>query len=199
MHRQHNHQSQSPITNHHPHHNRILPLLKPIFLPLIKQIRLGTPQIHNLGTPLPILLHLCTLLTIIRIIDTDSAADDAASFEGSVVAFVAYVDEGVGADEWVAYYTFAVACWLVDSFDYWHVNVSLYKRGSIRVIDAFIQFNWCAVTYTFHRRDQWRLQAVFYTLRDQDDALPCSIVNILYTRMDWCMVVGIEYVWIVAW
>ena len=90
--------------------------LESVFLPFIEQIRLGCTQIHNLRTAIAIffLLHLeiernranCqknenislgsneallgtyTFSTIISIRHTRVSADDATSFETSVVAFV---------------------------------------------------------------------------------------------------------------
>jgi len=87
----------------------MLSFLEPILFPLIKQICLCTTQIHNLGTSIPILTHLYTLLAIISIGDTNTATNDTPSLEGAVIALIANVDDGGGVDEGIANDAFSIA------------------------------------------------------------------------------------------
>jgi len=87
----------------------MLSLLKPIFLPLVKQIGFRTSQVHNLGTSIPILAHLNTLPAIISIRNTYTATDDTSSLEGAVITLIASVNDGGGVDEGIANDAFTIA------------------------------------------------------------------------------------------
>ena len=84
----------------------ILPL-PPLLL--IKQIGPRTPQIHNLRTPIAILLEPRTLGTVEGIADALAAAHDAFVGVVAETAFVADAGEGRGAHVAVADGAFAVA------------------------------------------------------------------------------------------
>mmetsp|Transcript_2070 Transcript_2070/g.4938 ORF Transcript_2070/g.4938 Transcript_2070/m.4938 type:complete len:164 (-) Transcript_2070:192-683(-) len=83
------------------------PFLEPIFLPLVKQVRLRAPQVNNLRTAVPILPKLEALLAVVRVGYTHASADDAPSLERAVIAFVADVHYRRRVDERVANGTLA--------------------------------------------------------------------------------------------
>lgn len=83
--------------------------LPPKILLLIKQIRPTTSQIHNLRTPIPILLEPRTLRTIERVADPLPATNDAFISVVAETALVADAHERGGADVAVADGAFAVA------------------------------------------------------------------------------------------
>ena len=76
---------------------------------LIKQIRPTTPQIHNLRTPVPILLEPRALEAIKSVADPLAAAHDAFVLVVAEAALVADAHERGGAHVRVAHGAFAVA------------------------------------------------------------------------------------------
>ena len=52
------------------------PLFETIFFPLIEEIRLGRPEVDNLGAAVPVLLLHGTLLTVVGVRNARSTADD---------------------------------------------------------------------------------------------------------------------------
>lgn len=69
-------------------------LLETVLFPLVEQVRLCRAQIHNLWTPVPILLENGALFAVIRVRDALAAAHDATALERAIVALVAYAHEG---------------------------------------------------------------------------------------------------------
>jgi len=65
-----------------------------VLFPLIKQISFATTQVHDLGTPVAVLLLDCALLAIIGIRNTDTTTNDAATLSCAVIAFVTYPHNG---------------------------------------------------------------------------------------------------------
>ena len=68
------------------------PLFEAVFFPLIKQIRLGRSQIDDLGTAIPVLLHLGAFLAVVGVGDPWTPADGAATLVAAKIALVAYFD-----------------------------------------------------------------------------------------------------------
>jgi len=87
----------------------MLSFLKPILLPLIKQICFRTSQIHNFATSISILPRLNTLPTIISIRNTHPTTNDTPPFKRSVITLIANMNNGGRIDEGIANDAFAIA------------------------------------------------------------------------------------------
>ena len=57
------------------------PLFETIFFPLIKEIRLGRPEVDNLGAAVPVLLLHGALLAVVRVRDPRPAADHTPTLD----------------------------------------------------------------------------------------------------------------------
>ena len=86
-----------------------LSLLEAILLSLVEQICLGTPQVHNLWAPVPVLLQLCALLAVVRVRYSDTSADDTAPLIRTIVALVTNAHQGARPDIRVANDALAIA------------------------------------------------------------------------------------------
>lgn len=73
-----------------------LSLLETIFLPLVEQIRLGTPQVYNFRATIPVLLLLGAFFAVVSIRNAHSSTDDTPPLKGTIVAFIANTNEGAG-------------------------------------------------------------------------------------------------------
>ena len=71
-------------------------LSEAVLLALVPQVRLRAAQVHDLGAPVPVLLHLRALFAVVRIRDALVAADGAPALEATEVALVADFDQCAG-------------------------------------------------------------------------------------------------------
>jgi len=83
--------------------------LKAILFPLVEQIRFRTAQVHDLRTPVSILLTLGALFTVERVTDPRAAADNASTLVTPVVALVTYLHQVLRPHITVADHALAVA------------------------------------------------------------------------------------------
>lgn len=77
-------------------------LFEAVLLALVPEVRLGTAQVDDLGTAIPVLLHLHALLAVVGIRYPWASAYRAPSLEGTEVAFITNLDEAAGPDIGVA-------------------------------------------------------------------------------------------------
>ena len=77
-------------------------LSEAVLLALVPQVRLCAAQVHDLGAPVPIFLHLRALFAVVRIRDALVAADGAPALEAAEVALVADFDQCAGPHVGVA-------------------------------------------------------------------------------------------------
>jgi len=87
----------------------MLPFFETIFFPLIKEISFCSSKINNFRTPITIFFLLNALPAVVSVCYTNVSTDNTTIFIAAVVAFVAYVNQGMGVYKGVADYTFSIA------------------------------------------------------------------------------------------